>query len=102
MWALRGEMWRTAQDGRAPKEWPVGRWVAEDFRTTCPDIVVVDRRSNTVDYVAILSRADHDFVRVWSMYERIATFDGLQVFRRRPRFPLTACGVMKSAAKTRG
>ncbi len=99
MWALRGELWRTAQDGRPPADWPVGRWVAQDFRAACPDIVVVDRRSPAIDYVDILSRADRDFVRIWSMYKRIATFNGIQVFRRsRPAHPFT-CGPVSTALK---
>jgi hypothetical protein len=100
MWALRGELWRTAQDGRPPADWPVGRWVAQDFRAACPDIVVVDRRSPAIDYVDILSRADREFSRIWSMYQRIATFNGIQVFRRsRPAQPF-ACGPVSTALKS--
>ncbi len=102
MWALHGELWRTAQDGRAPAQWPVGRWVAQDFLAACPDIVVVDRRSPDVDYVGILSRADRDFVRLWSMYQRIATFDGLQVFRRSAQRPASGCGPVGSGRNARG
>jgi hypothetical protein len=102
MWALRGEMWRTAQDGRAPADWPVGRWVAQDFRAACPDIVVVDRRSPAIDYVDILSRADHDFVRIWSMYRRIATFNGIQVFRRTRASHRFVCGPVSTAQKSGG
>ena len=89
MWALDGEMWRAARDGQAPAEWPVRRWVAADFRHGCPDLVVVDRR-NPTDYVALLGRVDPEFLRLWRHYVRIASFDGLVVFRRVPA--ASACG----------
>ncbi|HEX3348123.1 MAG TPA: hypothetical protein VHS58_08490 [Acetobacteraceae bacterium] len=81
MWALDGEMWRAARDGRAPADWPVRRWVAADFKRACPDLVVVDRR-NPIDYVELIGRADGEFLKLWRHYQRIASFDGLVVFRR--------------------
>jgi hypothetical protein len=102
MWALKGELWRAREDGRAPVQWPVGRWVAQDFLAACPDIVVVDRREPGLDYVAILSHADRDFVRIWSAYERIASFDGLQVFRRNKHHPVAGCGALHGALKLAG
>ena len=82
MWALQGELWRTHLDGRAPSEFPVRRWVAADFLHVCPDIAVVDRRAGVVDYPALLSAADPAFAAAWKHYARIASFDGLQVYRR--------------------
>ena len=55
--------------------------ISADFLRTCPDLVVVDRRSPR-DYVAIIGNADPGFLEVWRRYERIAAFDGLVVFRR--------------------
>lgn len=82
MWALKGELWRTHLDGRAPSEFPVRRWVAADFLHVCPDIAVVDRRAGVVDYPSLLSAADPAFAAAWKHYARIASFDGLIVYRR--------------------
>ena len=81
MWALKGEIWRARQDGRAPKEWPIRRWVARDFVTGCPDLAVVDTREG-INYVGVLVASDEDFARAWSRYREIAAFDGLRVFKR--------------------
>jgi hypothetical protein len=81
MWALKGEIWRARQDGRAPKEWPIRRWVARDFVAGCPDIAVVDTREGT-NYIGVLVASDQEFARAWSHYREIATFDGLRVFKR--------------------
>jgi hypothetical protein len=81
MWAVDGELWRAARDGHPPSDWPMRRWVSADFQKTCPDLVVVDRRSPR-DYVALIGHADPAFLAVWRRYERIASFDGLVVFRR--------------------
>jgi hypothetical protein len=81
MWALKGEIWKTHQDGRAPKEWPIRRWVARDFVAGCPDIAVVDTREGT-NYIAVLVASDEEFARAWSHYREIAAFDGLKVFKR--------------------
>ncbi len=81
MWALKGEIWKSRQDGRAPKEWPIRRWVARDFVAGCPDIAVVDTREGT-NYIGALVNSDEDFARAWSHYREIATFDGLRVFKR--------------------
>ena len=82
MWALEGELWRASVDGRAPSEYPVRRWVASDFLHVCPDIAVVDRRPGVTDYLALLTAADPAFAVAWKHYARIASFDGLQVYRR--------------------
>jgi hypothetical protein len=81
MWALKGEIWKTRQDGRAPKEWPIRRWVARDFVAGCPDIAVVDTREGT-NYIGVLVASDEEFARAWSHYREIAAFDGLRVFKR--------------------
>ncbi len=81
MWALKGEMWRARQEGGAPKEWPIRRWVARDFVAGCPDLAVVDMRGGT-NYVAVLVASDPDFARAWNRYKEIATFDGLRVLKR--------------------
>lgn len=81
MWALKGEIWKTHQDGRAPKEWPIHRWVARDFVAGCPDIAVVDTREGT-NYIGVLVASDEEFARAWSHYREIAAFDGLKVFKR--------------------
>lgn len=81
MWALKGEIWKTRQDGRPPKEWPIRRWVARDFVAGCPDIAVVDTREGT-NYIAVLVSSDEEFARAWSHYREIAFFDGLRVFKR--------------------
>lgn len=83
MWALDGEIWRAKKDGRAPDAFPIRRWVTADFRRACPDVVVVDRRS-PLDYVTLLERADPAFLELWRSYVRIASFDGLVVFRHQP------------------
>lgn len=81
MWALKGEIWKTRQDGRPPKEWPIHRWVARDFVAGCPDIAVVDTREGT-NYIGVLVGSDEEFARAWSHYREIAFFDGLRVFKR--------------------
>jgi hypothetical protein len=81
MWALKGEVWRARFDPAADKEWPIARWVAHDFIAGCPDIAVVDTRETT-KYISVLSAADPAFARAWSRYTRIASFDGLVVYRR--------------------
>jgi hypothetical protein len=82
MWALRGELWRARMDGKAPAEWPIRRWVVQDFMQGCPDLVVVDRRGEAMNYPAILAQADAGFADVWALYRQIAVVDGLQVYRR--------------------
>jgi len=81
MWALRGELWRSAQDGRPPAEYPIHQWVARDFVNGCPDIVVVDGRE-AINYPAVLERSDATFAAAWEKYHQIAAFDGLKIFRR--------------------
>ena len=81
MWALKGEVWRAGFDPETSKEWPIGKWVAHDFITGCPDIAVVDTRETT-NYLKVLRAADPAFSRAWSRYRQIAAFDGLKVFRR--------------------
>lgn len=82
MWALRGEIWKARQDGVAPEEWPIRHWVVQDFMEGCPDLVVVDRRGEAMNYPAILSQANAGFAAVWARYRQIAVVDGLQVYRR--------------------
>ncbi|MFC3126284.1 hypothetical protein ACFOD4_14545 [Pseudoroseomonas globiformis] len=82
MWALRGEMWKAQRDGVAPEEWPIRHWVVQDFMEGCPDLVVVDRRGEAMNYPAILSQANPGFAAVWARYRQIAVVDGLQVYRR--------------------
>jgi len=81
MWALKGEIWKARQDGRAPADWPIRRWVARDFVAGCPDIAVVDTRQG-INYVAVLAASDEDFAQAWSQYHEIAAFEGLVVFKR--------------------
>jgi hypothetical protein len=81
MWALKGELWKISQEGRAPKEWPIRRWVARDFIAGCPDIAVVDTREGT-NYIGVLVASDQEFARAWSQYREIAFFDGLRVYKR--------------------
>jgi hypothetical protein len=81
MWALKGEVWRARFDPAAAKEWPIARWVAHDFIAGCPDIAVVDTRETT-KYISVLSASDPAFARAWSRYRPIASFDGLEVYRR--------------------
>jgi hypothetical protein len=81
MWALKGELWRVRFDPSAVKEWPIRRWVAQDFISGCPDLAVVDRRGG-LNYVAVLSASEPAFARAWSRYRRIDAFDGLEVYRR--------------------
>ncbi|MCC6718560.1 MAG: hypothetical protein IT555_11815 [Acetobacteraceae bacterium] len=81
MWALKGEIWRTREDGRAPRDWPIRRWVARDFVAGCPDIAVVDTREG-INYIGVLVSSDQEFARAWSHYREIAAFDGLRVFKR--------------------
>lgn len=82
MWALRGEIWRSRQDGTAPDEWPIRHWVVQDFMEGCPDLVVVDRRGEAINYPAMLSQANAGFAAIWARYRQIAVVDGLQVYRR--------------------
>jgi len=81
MWALKGEIWRTAFDPAAAREWPIARWVAHDFIAGCPDIAVVDTRETT-NYIRVLSASDRAFARAWTRYRPIAAFDGLVVYKR--------------------
>ena len=81
MWALVGEVWRGRIDGHVPQEWPVHRWVVEDFLAGCPDLAVVDEREG-IDYIGTLASFDARFRSAWSGYRQIAAFDGLRVFRR--------------------
>lgn len=81
MWALKGEIWKIQQDGKAPKEWPIRRWVARDFVAGCPDIAVVDPRGG-INYIAVLANSDPEFARAWANYREIAVIDGLRVFKR--------------------
>jgi len=82
MWALKGELWRARQDGRAPAQWPIRRWVARDFITGCPDLVVVDVRGGGINYVSVLVASDPAFAHVWTRYRQIALFNGLRVLKR--------------------
>jgi hypothetical protein len=81
MWALKGELWRAHLDPDAAKEWPVAHWVAYDFLSGCPDIVVVDTREG-INYISVLSAAEPAFARQWSSYKQIVAFGGLKVFKR--------------------
>jgi len=81
MWALVGEVWRRKFDGNVPREWPVHRWVVDDFLAGCPDLAVIDEREG-IDYVETLSSFDTRFKSSWSEYRQVAAFDGLRVFRR--------------------
>lgn len=81
MWALKGEIWRARQDGAAPKEWPIRRWVVKDFIANCPDLAVVDTREG-INYVSVLIASDPEFAAAWSRYHQIAAFDGLRVLKR--------------------
>jgi hypothetical protein len=81
MWALKGELWRARQDGAAPREWPIRRWITRDFVANCPDLAVVDTREG-INYVAVLSASDPAFADAWSRYRQIAAFDGLRVLKR--------------------
>ena len=86
MWALVGEFWRQRIDRDVTREWPVHRWVVEDFLAACPDLAVVDDRDG-VDYVGILSSFDPKFKTAWSDYQQIAAFGRLRVFRRQVEGP---------------
>jgi len=81
MWALKGELWRAHIDPAASKEWPITHWVAHDFIAGCPDIAVVDTREG-LNYIAVLSKSEPSFARVWSRYKQIVAFDGLKVYKR--------------------
>jgi hypothetical protein len=81
MWALKGELWRAHLDPEAAKEWPVAHWVAYDFLSGCPDIVVVDTREG-INYISVLSAAEPAFARQWASYKQIVAFGGLKVFKR--------------------
>jgi hypothetical protein len=81
MWALKGEVWRAGFDPTTRKDWPIARWVANDFIAGCPDLAVVDTRETT-NYIKVLSASDPAFVRVWSHYHPITAFGGLTVYRR--------------------
>ncbi|HBK07481.1 MAG TPA: hypothetical protein DDZ81_16795 [Acetobacteraceae bacterium] len=93
MWALRGEVWRAKFDPATARNWPVARWVADDFIAGCPDIVVVDVLGRT-NYIKVLGEGNSDFSRLWSRYRPIAAFDGLVVYRRRHG----GCPVVRMAA----
>ena len=86
MWALVGEVWRSRIDGQVPRDWPVHRWVVDDFLAGCPDLAVVDDRGG-IDYLGILSSLDARFKIAWSAYRQIAAFDRLRVFRRQAMQP---------------
>ncbi len=81
MWALKGELWRTHEDGRAPAAWPIRHWVALDFVKGCPDLAVVDARGG-INFVSILAASDASFARAWTHYKQIAMFNGLRVLKR--------------------
>ena len=81
MWALKGELWRARQDGAAPRDWPIRRWVARDFVAGCPDLAVVDSRGG-INWIAVLVASEPDFAFAWSHYHEIAAFDGLRVLQR--------------------
>lgn len=81
MWALKGELWRARQDGAAPRDWPIRRWVAHDFVAGCPELAVVDSRGG-INYIAVLLASEPDFARAWTQYREIAAFDGLRVYQR--------------------
>ena len=91
MWALVGELWRRKIDGHIPREWPIHRWVVEDFLAGCPDLAVVDEREG-VDYVLNWASFDSRFRRAWSGYRQIAAFDGLRVFHRQA-LPVSTSGM---------
>ena len=82
-WALSGEVWESTQPG-APRiaAHPIATRMSTDFRQSCPDLVVVDRRSS-IDYVEALAHADPAFLALWRSYDRVAAFDGLVIFKRR-------------------
>ncbi len=82
-WALSGEVWESKQPG-APhaSAHPIATRMSTDFRRTCPDLVVVDRRAS-IDYVQALAHADPGFLALWRSYDRVAAFDGLVIFKRR-------------------
>jgi hypothetical protein len=82
MWALKGELWRARQDGHAPQQWPIRRWVARDFITGCPDLVVVDARGGAINWISVLVASDPGFAQVWTKYRQIAQFNGLRVLKR--------------------
>jgi hypothetical protein len=81
MWALKGELWRAHFDPAVTREWPVARWVVNDFIAGCPDIAVVDTRTE-INYIAVLSQFDPSFTQVWSRYRKIDELDGLVVYKR--------------------
>lgn len=99
MWALKGELWRAHQDGRAPADWPIRHWIARDFVNGCPDIAVADARGG-INFVSILVASDSAFAQAWKHYRQIAMFNGLRVLKRegatcvnsnnRPRIAATA------------
>lgn len=80
MWALKGEIWRAGFDPSGARKWPIARWVANDFVAGCPDIAVVDTQEG-VNYIEVLSKASPSFRLIWPGYRRIASFDGLDVYR---------------------
>jgi hypothetical protein len=81
MWALKGELWRASKDGRAPREWPIRKWIARDFVAGCPDIAVVDTREG-INYISVLVNGDPAFAAAWTHYAEIARFNGLRVLKR--------------------
>ena len=64
----------------AARDWPVARWVVDDFLRVCPDLVVVDLGA-PADYVALLSDANASFRRVWRLYRPIDRLGRIIVFR---------------------
>jgi len=83
-WALDGEVLESRQPGGAKsgQTHGIASRMSSDFRRSCPDLVVVDRRTS-IDYVGALAHADPGFLAIWRSYDRVAAFDGLVVFKRR-------------------
>jgi len=85
MWALHaedalGEVGGTSKGSKS--DWPVARWVVQDFLHTCPDLVVVDLRGPE-NYIALLSGADPSFRKAWQLYRPIGGFDRLVIYLNR-------------------
>ena len=81
MWALKGNSARPFRccRGEGVADPPLGR---ARLHRRLPDIAVVDTRDGVVNYVGVLSASDPAFARAWSRYRQIASFDGLEVYRR--------------------